>query len=308
MIVLVSGDGDMRPAVEQVIEQGGIWKIEIVGLKETMSADLKHLAANNPDIAQITFLDPDSFSFIQLLHSRKIREDQKSVPPERLPFDFGDMDIHSHGILLQDVKFEDLDWLQREIPKWPFQYQKKVTVLNDGSFQTDILLVFIPPNSTERKKNEEVHFVMDKMFPVISALMEKHCSSIKTYAAASSSREISIPEVHIQNKFIPEADEWSAVKHKKSAKVAGKTSFPCDYHFFCASKLKCKRSHTKEEEDFFKSGKKPMTKKCSFHPNCRKGSDCDYPHSSKDIFCFNCKLRGHSENDCKGKKLQKNRR
>ena len=304
VIVLVSGDGDMKPAVEQVIEQGGIWKIEIIGLKDTMSAELFQLAENYPDIVQTTFVDPESFSYIQMVHTRRIREDQKAVPLEMLPFDFGDMDVHSHGILLEDVKIDDLDWLQKKIPKWPFLYQKKISPREDGTLKIDMLMVFIPPNNGDSKENLKPNEIMDKMFSEIRSQMKKHCSSVKTYASVCSATETSAPKVFTQNKFTPESDSWSSVNRKKSTKVAGKTSFPCPHHFLCHLKMKCTRSHPKVEEDFFKSGKKVKTKMCKFLPGCRHGNDCTFAHQPSDIFCVNCKLKGHSDPDCKDQKIR----
>lgn len=133
IIVLVSGDGDMVPVVEKVIDQKGIWKIEIVGLEETMSADLKALAANVPSIVQTTYLDPDCYSFIQMTHTRRPNNPGGFPLTDKFPFDFGDKDMDSYGILLEDVQVESIDWLQDEIPKWPFQYQKQITPREDNS-------------------------------------------------------------------------------------------------------------------------------------------------------------------------------
>ena len=302
VIILVSGDGDMKPAVEKVIEQGGIWKIEIVGLKDTMSAELKNLATSHPDIVQTTFLDPESFSYIQMVHSRRVG-DQKAEPIEMLPFDFGDIDVHSHGILLEDVKVEDLDWLQKKIPKWPFVYQKKVTSFEDGTLQTDMMIVLIPPNNMESKENMKPNEVMDKIFPEISSQMKKLCRSAKTFASVCSSRTSSVTKVVTQNKFTPESDSWSSVNRKKSTKVAGKTSFPCQHHFFCQMKMKCTRTHTKEEEEFFKSGMRPKTLMCKFLPGCKNGANCKFAHQPSDFFCSGCKLKGHLVEACKERKV-----
>jgi hypothetical protein len=56
IIVLMTGDGDMVQAVEKVIDQKGIWKVEVVGLEHSMSKQLKELADQHPQIVTIQTL------------------------------------------------------------------------------------------------------------------------------------------------------------------------------------------------------------------------------------------------------------
>jgi len=51
----------MLPAVEKVIRQGGIWTVEIVGLRHTISAQLWQVAQSYPDIVKIITLNPYDF-------------------------------------------------------------------------------------------------------------------------------------------------------------------------------------------------------------------------------------------------------
>jgi hypothetical protein len=51
----------MLPAVEKVINQGGIWTVEIVGLRHTISAQLWQVAHSYPGIVKITTLDSYNF-------------------------------------------------------------------------------------------------------------------------------------------------------------------------------------------------------------------------------------------------------
>ena len=153
IIVLVSGDGDMVPVVEKVIEQKGIWKIEIVGLEETMSTDLKDLAAKNPSIAQTTFLNPDSYSFIQMTHSRRSAYPGGFPLTDKSPFDFGEKDTDSYGILLEDVTVEAIDWLQAEIPSWPFQYQKQISPRENDTMKCKVSFSITELNECTRVFN-----------------------------------------------------------------------------------------------------------------------------------------------------------
>lgn len=72
IIILVSGDADMKPAVDKVIAQNGIWKIEIVGFENTMAQLLKDLEKKHPQIVKIRFVTLDDFSFIQVVCKVKL--------------------------------------------------------------------------------------------------------------------------------------------------------------------------------------------------------------------------------------------
>jgi uncharacterized LabA/DUF88 family protein len=65
IIVIFAGDHDMAPAVEKVIRQEGIWKVEVYGLDVSISRDLKDLAFKHPDIVTFTILDVKEFTFLE---------------------------------------------------------------------------------------------------------------------------------------------------------------------------------------------------------------------------------------------------
>jgi hypothetical protein len=309
VIVLVSGDRDMLPALEKVVEQGGIWSVQIVGLEATMSSEFKQFSRDNQQIVTIKFLNVEEFCFIQMKQTRK-QSDQKTIAVDRLPFDFGDMDVHANGILLEDCRTDDIEWLQAKIPKWPFCYQNQLVPKPDHSLQTNILIVFISPNNPENRDVLNPHFVIDKVFPIVQYELKRYCANICTYAAARCTISTNTAEVPISNSFIPKVVElpvekeepFEPVKRIKSKKIQGKTSFPCQRHFGCSQRMKCTGSHTTEEIEFFKSGGKVKTRFCYHAPNCRRGSECNYAHTLEETFCVSCKLRGHLTENCSLKK------
>jgi hypothetical protein len=65
VIVLMTGDCDMAEAVEKVIRQEGIWKVEVYGLDGSIASDLRDLADRHPTIVTYTSLDVDEYSFIE---------------------------------------------------------------------------------------------------------------------------------------------------------------------------------------------------------------------------------------------------
>jgi hypothetical protein len=81
IIVLMTGDGDMVQAVEKVINQKGIWKVEVVGLEHSMSKQLKELADQHPEIVTIRYLNVDQYSYIE--YERKREQDQVNKEKEK---------------------------------------------------------------------------------------------------------------------------------------------------------------------------------------------------------------------------------
>jgi hypothetical protein len=71
IVVILGGDRDMVPAVKKVINQKGIWKVEVVGLVHSMSSYLKGLEKKHPEIVQITYLVADKYCFIEYERKRK---------------------------------------------------------------------------------------------------------------------------------------------------------------------------------------------------------------------------------------------
>jgi hypothetical protein len=65
IIVLLTGDRDMVPAVKKVIAQNGIWRVEVVGLEHSMSGDLKVLEDDHKPIVTNTILDVDKFTYLE---------------------------------------------------------------------------------------------------------------------------------------------------------------------------------------------------------------------------------------------------
>jgi len=296
----------MLPAIEKVLEQGGIWSIEIVGLEATMSSDLKQYSQNNPEKVKVTFLNVEDFCFIQMKKTRK-QGDQKPLDADRLPFDFGDMDVHANGILLDGCRIDDIEWLQAKIPKWPFCYQKQLVSMPDNTDKTNVLIVLMSSNDPENTDlSQGIRFVLNTLK---NQLTEEHCRKICTYASARCTSNTNPTEVAISNSFVPKLVEspvkkegaWEQVRRTKSNKNKGKTSFPCRYHFLCRKKLKCTYKHTPEEEEFFKSGKKAKTRSCYYLLNCRR-VECDFAHFPEESFCTTCNLRGHLSENCSLKK------
>ncbi len=65
VIVLLTGNRDMVPAMNKVIAQNGIWRVEVFGLEHSMAGCLKDLAVKRPDIVKIIILDVDKFTYLE---------------------------------------------------------------------------------------------------------------------------------------------------------------------------------------------------------------------------------------------------
>ncbi len=79
----MTGDGDMAEAVEKVINQKGIWKVEVVGLKHSMAGDLKDLAKKLPEIVTIRYLNVDDYCFFEYERKREHYKVNKEEEKQR---------------------------------------------------------------------------------------------------------------------------------------------------------------------------------------------------------------------------------
>jgi hypothetical protein len=208
IIFLVSGDRDMIQAVHKVIDQEGVWKIEILGFEGTMAKEIQDLADKHPNIVRTKHLDPNKFAYIQMEHTRKKGQTELDR------FDFGDMDIHTYGIVLEDSQVEKgaLMLLQNEIPQWPFVYQKKISQNPDGTEKTDVMIVFCRPNGSDNPHSDP-HDLIDRVLPTVKKVMRKKCKEVRTYASSGRAEN---SEIKIQNRFeLPEEkspDNWRLVQ------------------------------------------------------------------------------------------------
>jgi hypothetical protein len=94
----------MLPAVEKVIRQGGIWTVEIVGLRRTISAQLWQVADSNPDVVKIITLNPYDFCLT-----------------EEETFEYDDDAEEEEALYVNDAVSEDAwgypEWEKRELPE-----------------------------------------------------------------------------------------------------------------------------------------------------------------------------------------------
>ena len=77
----MTGDGDMAEAVESVIDEKGIWKVEVVGLEHSMSNHLKDLAKKFPEIVTIRYLNAEDYCFFE--YERKREHDKVKKEEEK---------------------------------------------------------------------------------------------------------------------------------------------------------------------------------------------------------------------------------
>jgi uncharacterized LabA/DUF88 family protein len=65
VIVLLTGDRDMVPAVKKVIAQNGICRVEAAGLEHSMAGGLKELERDHRNIVEIIPLDIKEFTYLE---------------------------------------------------------------------------------------------------------------------------------------------------------------------------------------------------------------------------------------------------
>ena len=121
-IVLVSGDADVIPAIEEVMKESH-WRVEVCMWKHAISRDLSRFERDNHDRVKIRFLDDFlaqvSFTNMRFNLSSKILH---LVSSGGVVFSIEDIAFKKGGNFVNRIPTES--WLNQleSIAQWPFQY------------------------------------------------------------------------------------------------------------------------------------------------------------------------------------------
>ena len=318
-IVIVSGDADVIPAIEE--GQAKNWSFEIWMWDSGISNALKDLAKKNPELLTIFPLD----SHLQHISFTNFKFDAKQLIKSRM---------NSQSAVIKDFNFTpDEGWQKRlsETLGWPFRFCFIGTEkLGSPSDFRDILLIL---SKVKSKDDKDFTYHFEKIF---QRLKEEYPGKVVNYPAyckeyralkegicltnrygaledfdeelsLSSSLESDESEAETRNQQELDQSEWATEYEEDDTKgfheVKGQTqrrsqqySERCKYRSKCKKGLKCKYGHTDDEKKYFKNSSKHL--RCTFGKGCKYGPRCKFANSDKEGFCRECHQWGHLQDTC----------
>ena len=306
-IILVSGDADLIPAIEEGLSKK--WSFEIWMWASGISNALKKHQEEHPESLKIGSLDPhlQDISFTHLELSKKQLSSAQN----------------SRTAVIKN--FEGIEGWQKDLTeklRWPFQFCWK---------GQDIVLVFSPVKPKDEKTEFAYHF--DKIFEL---LQREYPGRVVNSPAYRQKESYEREKISLANKYEALEDvreqpslgndydfsdkgenevqghpsegkkdndsisgnEFQLVQTRKQSKKNQKFSDQCPYRSKCRNGINCTYWHTRSEKKYFQKGNYNKHKECKYKNNCCLGTACTFAHSQKDSFCRKCHLWGHLQNKC----------
>ncbi len=332
-IVLVSGDADMIPAIEEVLKESH-WQVEVCMWKHVMSRDLHRFERDNHDRVKVNHLDDFlgkvSFTTMKFKISHKILH---LVNKGGIVFSIEDRAFDKGGNFCKHIPTQS--WLNQleSIAQWPFQYywfdsqkygrthnlvvvfrrDSKVGEFDVEKFIADIKLdegkkQYCLPNTTKVQTflDYQTQFYKKPVNPelqVIDDALEQVGIYDGEEALAGS-----------DNETVYEADpsdNWKTCRRqpRSNRRLRQQYSDLCPFKYNCKFGTRCQSQHTDDEKAYFKGRNEgrgnPVRKvhSCRYFdqspPSCMKMKhECEYAHGEADAWCLNCLLSGHFTDHC----------
>ena len=326
-IVLVSGDADVIPALEKVIQEER-WKIEVYMWQQAIAKNLSRFALKHKERVEIKYLDNclDKATFTSMRFPIASNINLKSRVKEN-----GVVFSMEYGAFLNRIP--DKAWCNRleNITQWPFQYywfqiDKKATndlvivfsADRDGAkFDIAHFLATIQTRGADgqgKYRQPKVEAVKTFVKFIEEKFKHEPDEALKQFDVALEQPgvydEEDVLAGHENDKnYVSDSEEkWSTVQSKHiRPRNRQFYSDSCPYKFNCSKGTKCRYKHTDEERQYFtqRNGRgNPLRKveECrgyKTNTGCRKSKkECDYAHGKEDAWCLNCRSEGHFTVDC----------
>ena len=329
-IVLVTGDANVLPALEKVLEEKQ-WTIEVYMWKDALSKQLIYYGAKNQRRVEIVPLDSylDHLAFTNMKFSVSSR-------------DYLLRTVTAHGVVftMEAKAFKrrvpTKKWFNQleNIAQWPFRYYWFESKTGE---QTDDLVIVFPPYPEARQfdvtkflKNIKADSEDDnegyRLPLVVEAytfhqFMAKQKEKEQDQNSPIKVMDAVLEEVGLLDRddidsgyedyavcFSEEDDssEWTVVKRRYRPRRQ-KFSDPCRYGMHCTQGTQCPFKHSDEDKVYFKKRGGPgnpyrKVKPCKFYEKkaCwRSKEDCDGAHGEEDAHCLACGEGGHFTDNCK---------
>lgn len=322
-IVLVTGDADIIPALEEIIKEDE-WKIEVYMWRQGIAKDIKVFADVHKSRVEIRHLDEYlskvtftnmKFAFDKSLMS-KVKEN--GVVFSMVDKAFGNRIPHKAWC-------NQLD----SIAQWPFQYywferdnkttNNLVIVFGEdkeaGKYDIAAFLTAIQPIIQDTEHQDKYHLPKVMAVQTFLEFTAKEFGSDREMQQSGPMLEqvgiydeddVRSGHENDKNWISDSEDKWSSVK-PQHRRPRPQYSTPCPFKFNCRYGTRCRCKHSPEEIRYFSQRKEGRgnhlrkVKGCKmFEKNqCRRlKEDCDYAHGSEDAWCLQCHTTGHYTNDC----------
>ena len=304
-IILVSGDADLIPAIEEGLSKK--WSFEIWMWASGISKALKELEEEHPESLKISSLDPhlQDVSFTHLELSKKQLSSAQN----------------SRTAVIKN--FEEIEEWQKDLTKklrWPFHFCWK---------GQDIALVFLPVKPKDEKTFayhfENIFELLQREYPgkVVNSPAYRQKESYEREKIALANKYEALEDVGEQSSLGNDYDfsgkgeneaqghrgegkkdndsisehEFQVVQTRKQTKKSQMFSEQCPERSNCKKRNRCTHWHTKSEQKYFQKGNKNKHKECKYKNNCCLGTACTFAHGN-DSFCRKCHIWGHLQNEC----------
>ena len=321
-IILVSGDADVIPALDEVIRKDH-WKIEVYMWKWAIARDINKYAASHKDRVEIKHLD-EYLGKVTFTHMK-------------FPFKSGlKHKVKESGVVftMKEKAFinriPDKAWCNQldSIAQWPFQYywfevSKQLTNYlivvfqadkEAGKFDVTPFLTAVQPSFTDGDHRDK--YALPKVIKVQTFLEfserefggneERMHDPILEQVGLYDQDDVYDGHENEKNWISDSEDKYSAVKYK-SRLPRRSYSTPCPFKFNCRHGTRCRYTHADEELQDFRKRKdgrgNPLrkVKQCrNFESKkCLKlTQDCDFAHGVEDTWCLQCRTTGHCTDNC----------
>ena len=315
VFIVVTGDRDLRPPIEAVLEQNV--PVELWSWEHSMAREYKKMARNQK-LFTTNILDShrDEFRCTAKMSACK----KKDINPD-------------HAIVYRDVPKGErfIKELSAHISRLS-KFLYYVSIPKEGT--CDVILEF--PNSTSdtilkklRKLKEEFDFTpcsypeytsrhiskksqpieLTNRFEILDVQEEKDEPPLELEAITRSmSMDLDKIDESLESDSEDNSDDWSdMLKPEMLKKLKKRKQEQCGWGDHCAKGLKCPYSHTEEEKEVFSRFpsvplqylKTKLCKKKEHHLTAEQRKMCAFAHVSEDSWCLSCKKYGHLTSDCK---------
>ena len=323
-IVLVSGDADVIPALDEVIKEDR-WKIEVYMWRRAIARDIKKYAAAHKDRVEIKHLDEYlgrvTFTNIKFAFKRGLKHKVKES---------GVVFLMKEKAFINRIP--DKAWCNQleSIAQWPFQYywfevsktktNNLIVVFQEdkeaGKFDVTSFLTAVQPSSTDGDHSDKYNLPKVMAVHTFLEFSEREFGSDEKRMQQSNpileqvglydQDDVYDGHENEKNWISDGEDKWSAVKYK-SRLPRRPYSTPCPFKFNCRHGTGCLYTHTDEELQDFRKRKAGRGNPVRKVKQCTKFEakkclkliqDCDFAHGVEDTWCLQCRTTGHCTENC----------
>ena len=326
-IVLVTGDANVLPALEKVLEEKQ-WNVEVYMWKDALSKQLIYYGAQHHRRVKVIPLDSylNHLAFTNLRFSASNR-------------DYFLRTVSSYGVVftMEPKAFKKRvptkQWFHQleNIAQWPCRYY---WFESKSGEQTDDLVIVFPPYPDAGGEFDVTKFLQNiKVEDGCLPPLVLKAQAFHQFMAKEKEKEqknvdcpIKLFDAVLEEVGLLERDDidddnddyavciseesdnsgWTVVKRRYQLRRQ-KFSDPCRYGMHCTKGTQCPFKHSSEDKEYFKkrggSGNPyRKVKLCKFFEakRCWKSKeDCDGAHGEDDAHCLACGKGGHFTDNCK---------